>query len=83
LGNYGLERAFGDALLQVERDYNRHLRALAVLDKLAKWEQSHRQALEQAQAASRARRESAWKQRCRELVGESLAEEAAAGGVPV
>jgi hypothetical protein len=43
---------------------------------LTRWEESHRQALEDERAAVAQRREAAWKRRCRELLGDGLTEEA-------
>ncbi|HEV3022197.1 MAG TPA: hypothetical protein VGX76_07005 [Pirellulales bacterium] len=76
IGMHGLERPFADALFHADRDYQQHVQANAVLERLTRWEESHRQALEGERAAIAQRREHAWKRRCRELLGDGLTEEA-------
>ena len=82
VGGEGLQRPFADALFPyigagwAERDFQRHLQAAAVLERVAQWEESHRHVLEQERSAVALRRESTWNRRCRELLGDVLTEEA-------
>jgi hypothetical protein len=43
---HGLERPFAEALFHADRDYQQHVQADAVLERLTRWQESHRQALE-------------------------------------
>ena len=61
LGSRGMERSFGDALLQAQTDYARHQQALAILDRLAKWQKTVESRLAQEQQAVCQRRESLWR----------------------
>jgi hypothetical protein len=82
VGGEGLQRPFADALFPAagtgwaERDFQHHLQATAVLDRLVQWQESYRQVLDREQSAVAARREATWKRRCRELLGDVLTEEA-------
>jgi hypothetical protein len=76
IGAQGLERPLADALFHAERNYQQYLQAGAVLERLTRWEESHRQTLEAERAAVAQRREASWKRRCRELLGDGLTEEA-------
>ena len=82
LGSHGLERPLADALVQAERDYQRHLQALEVLNRASRWLEEQRKTAEQERAAAHRRRAAAWKERCRELLGDGLANEACAKGLP-
>ena len=68
-----LNASWGDALLHAESDLPRHLQALALLEQLSQWHCERQQELERDRASIRPRRAAAWKQRCRELVGDALA----------
>ncbi len=82
LGTHGLERPLADALVQAERDYQRHLQALEVLNRASRWLDDQRKTSEQERAATHRRRTVAWKERCRALLGDDLANEACAKGLP-
>ena len=82
LGSHGLERPLADALVQAEHDYQRHLQAMQVLHRASKWLDDQRKTAEQECAAAHSRRDAAWKSRCRELLGDGLANEACAKGLP-
>lgn len=82
LGPHGLERGLADALADVERDPARHAQAVAVLQRLGQWHDAQQQALERETAAIGARRQSVWKQRCRELLGDELANLACGNRIP-
>ncbi len=82
LGPGGLERGLADALVQAERDYQRHLQAVQVLDRLSKWLDTQRQSVEHERTAAHDRRQKAWNRRCSELLGDHLAKEACAAGLP-
>ncbi len=81
LGSYGLERPLADALAQAERDYQRHLQAVLVLNRTSRWLDDQRKSADQECAAARRRRDAAWKCRCHDLLGDLLANEACAGGL--
>jgi hypothetical protein len=81
LGPRGLEHSLADALVQAERDYQRFLQGSQVLDALSKWLDAQRHSIEKERTAAQQRRESAWKRRCSDLLGESLADEACKGGL--
>jgi hypothetical protein len=82
LGSHGLERPLADALVQAERDYQRHLQAVQLLNRTIRWLDDQRKAADQEQAAVRERRDAAWKRRCRELLGDQMANAACASGLP-
>jgi hypothetical protein len=82
LGSHGLERPLADALVQAERDYQRHLQAMQVLNRVSRWLDDQRKAADQERAAAHSRRHTAWKRRCSELLGDALADETCAGGLP-
>lgn len=70
-----LNASWGDALLHADRDLPRHLQAMALLEQLSQWQQSRQHELERERATVADRRTAAWKRRCREVVGDSLAAE--------
>jgi len=82
LGSHGLEHTLSDALVQAERDYQRHLQAMQVLHRTSRWLDDQRKAADQERAATQERRDAAWKRRCRELLGDPLANEACAADLP-
>lgn len=81
LGPRGLERSLADALVQVDRDYQRYLQGSHVLDALCKWLDAQRNSIEKERTAAHQRRETSWKRRCSELLGDTLADEACKGGL--
>jgi chromosome segregation ATPase len=81
LGSNGIERSFGDALLQAQTDYPRHQQALAILERLNKWQATVAGRLGQEQKTAGERRESLWRRRCREVLGDALAEAACRDGL--
>jgi hypothetical protein len=81
LGSSGIQRTFGDALLQAQTDYPRHQQALAILKRLIDWHAALAGRLSQEQKAARQRRESLWRRRCREVLGDTLAETACRDGL--
>lgn len=82
LGSRGLEHSMSDALVQAERDYQRHLQAVQVLNRTSRWLDEQRKAADQERAAIQKRRDAAWKCRCRELLGDQIANAACAPGLP-
>jgi hypothetical protein len=68
-----LNASWGDALLHADRDFARHLQALSLLEQLSQWQRERQQELDRDRASLRQRRAAAWKQRCRDLVGDALA----------
>jgi hypothetical protein len=78
----GLEWPLCDSLVQAERDPHRHSQAAGLLDRFAKWLETQRGQLDQERKAIDDRRTALWKRRCRELLGDAMAEEACAGGLP-
>ena len=81
LGPHGLDRGLSDALVQVERDYQRHLQGMQVAERLHHWLDAQREALDRERAALQQRRDGTWTRRCAELVGDRLAQEACAAGL--
>lgn len=81
LGPEGLQRSFGDALLGVLADYPRHQQALAIVERLGKWQESVEARLSQEQKSARERRDGLWRRRCRELLGDALTEAACKSGL--
>ncbi|HWB10865.1 MAG TPA: hypothetical protein VG826_16665 [Pirellulales bacterium] len=69
-----LNASWGDALLHADRDFARHLQAVALLEQLSQWQRERQQELDRDRASIRQRRTAAWKQRCRDLVGDALAD---------
>ncbi|HEV3344680.1 MAG TPA: hypothetical protein VG125_30165 [Pirellulales bacterium] len=67
-----LSASWGDALLHADRDFARHLQALALLEQLSQWQRERQQELDRDRASLRDRRAAAWNSRCRELVGDAL-----------
>jgi hypothetical protein len=82
LGPRGMEPGFANALFNSGHDFARHVQAATTLERLGQWQQSQHQMLEQERIQMRSRRESIWKGRCSELLGDRLAAEACAGGLP-
>jgi hypothetical protein len=70
-----LNASWGDALLHADRDFSRHLQALALHEQLLQWQQGRQQEIERERSSIHERRTAAWKHRCRELVGDALAPE--------
>lgn len=68
-----LNASWGDALLHADRDFSRHLQALALHEQLAQWQQGRQQEIDRERSSIHERRTAAWKRRCRELVGDALA----------
>jgi hypothetical protein len=68
-----LNASWGDALLHAETDLARHLQSLSLLEQLCQWQRERQQELDRNRASIREHRAAAWKQRCRELVGDVLA----------
>jgi hypothetical protein len=81
LGVHGIERSMAEALVQAEYDYQRHLQGVQVLHRVSQWLDAQREASEQERAAAHTRRDTLWKRRCRELLGEPLASKACASGL--
>jgi hypothetical protein len=81
LGARGVERSMAEALVQAEYDYQRHLQGVQVLHRLSQWLDAQRQSTEQERSAAHARRDTLWKRRCRELLGEPLSSKACASGL--
>lgn len=82
LGSHGLEHTLSEALVQAERDYQRHLQAMQVLNLASRWLDDQRKAADQERAVAQERRDAAWKRRCRELLGDPLANAACGPGLP-
>ena len=81
LGSGGLEHSLSDALVQTERDYQRHLQAVQVLNRVSRWLDDQRKAADRERAAAHSRRDAAWKRRCCDLLGDRLANAACALGL--
>ena len=70
-----LNASWGDALLHADRDFARHLQAVALLEQLSQWQHARQNELERQRTTIAERRTAAWRRRCRELVGDTLAAE--------
>lgn len=81
LGSEGLQRSFGDALLGGLADYPRHQQAMAIVERLTKWQESVEGKISQEQKVARERRDGLWRRRCREVLGDALTEAACKGGL--
>jgi hypothetical protein len=72
LGPHGFERTLSDALSQIERDYQRHLQAVQVLNHITRWLDDQKQQSDQDRTAAHDRRTRAKQTRCRALLGDAL-----------
>ena len=81
LGPRGLEAGFAQALLQSTDHVTRHVQARNTLERLVQWQDSQHQLVEQQRTQLHSRRESIWKRRCSELLGDQLADEACKSGL--
>ena len=77
VGGNQLNASWGDSLLHPDRDFARHLQAIALLEQLNQWQRARQQELGRQRDSISARRTATWKRRCSELVGDSLAAEIA------
>lgn len=75
VGGSQLNASWGDALLHADRDFARHLQAVALLEQLSQWQHAGQSELERERATLADRRTAAWRRRGRELVGDTLAAE--------
>lgn len=82
LGTRGLEQSLCTALVEADRNPAFHAQASLVLGRISKWQASQVQTLDRDSGELRSRLEAAWKRRCRELVGDALADLACASGLP-
>jgi DNA repair exonuclease SbcCD ATPase subunit len=83
LGPTGLDRDFAFALLQPGPDPFRRSQATAVLGRLGQWLETRRRSLDQERVQIRQRRDALWRENCRRLLGETLAEAACREGLRV
>lgn len=71
----GIAPALGQALLNADRDYQRHLQGLTVLRQFADWQQSQLTELDRRRSSVAEHRTAIWRGRLRDLLGEALASE--------